>query len=89
MDIFGEFFRWYIIIVSTERILDLLGDELQAGQHIQHEGYDWNDVIAELKDIAKWKRHHVYENEFLDEDTIGIGDGSILDTLTCATYIGE
>ena len=78
-----------VIGVGAKRVFYLLGEDLEATQHIKKKGGKECGPIAKFRDKEKGQRHDIGEDEFLDEEVIGIGYRRFLDALATTTDLRE
>ena len=77
------------VIVAKELAHKVLGEDLEATQHIKKKGCKECGPIAKFRDKEKGQRNDIGEDEFLDEEVIGIGYRRFLDALATTTDLRE
>lgn len=82
-----DLFEGEVVVVYPEGIFNFFRDNFNAGKYIKDENNDRDDIVSHGKNETHRKCHNIKENEFLDEDRIGVRDRSVLDALTGTAYI--
>ena len=89
LNIAGQLIGWNIIFITTKRIFNFFGNDLQACQYIKNKGYYRDHIVPQLENITKGQGHDIKENEFFQEHAIGKGNGGILDPFAGSADISE
>jgi hypothetical protein len=81
--------EWEIVWIGAKRVLDLFGNEFEAGQGVKDKDDDRDDEPVEKDGVTDRKGHHEQEDELLEEDAVRKWDWRITDAFASATDLGE
>lgn len=89
LDVACDLFEGQVVVIDPEGVFDFFRDHFNAGEYVKDENDDRDDIVTHGKNETHRQCHHIKENEFFDEDRIGVRDRGVLDALTGTADIRE
>jgi hypothetical protein len=73
-----------VIGILAEGVFNLFRYQLKAGQYVENKHHNEDHQVMRIEHIAEGHGHYIKENELLQENAVGEGDGGVFDPLAGA-----